>query len=629
MTTPAIAAPRNGRWLSTLVLLLAGSASALLLWSRRDYVPIFDGRIYADCIQQAAANPGYLGGYRCAGHIAESYIAILAFAARLVPHTPATLLVANALLLLVGAVALWRLARSAFPGEEHRIGRALIVGAFLVHPIVLAGLVQPGLDFGLLVFSLCALAAAIEGRRWALVSFGIALVFSNEPGVVLYGVIAAAWLWRACAPHLSSGVPRRLGVATLGLLTLLALGARAPMSLMFFGIVLALVVFAPKPPVRPGRRGLVRAIGAAWPLVIPVGVLFAYLIAHKLHAAPVAAAGSSPPGAVWGKVSPFELIFVLLRPGMFDLPTRSTFALMLVTGFLWIPTVVLLLDLAVGTVRRARGLAPRELEGADASIASQLALVLVADAWLLSRFTTYANARYYLPVYPLVLVVTYGALVRLRMAARWRVAVMGTLAALLAISVIRTVDPVSRALWGTWRMGERSLLSITSITGECCGHGRDQLAYNLEFTELAALQDSLYERLRPTADSVLIVPWMSDWHTVDLVDGTTHHRTLREQGSVQPIVLAADSAIIKRVAQPTAWYIELPFATDTVFRDQLATKYDFGEPCYVKRHGYALAMRELRLRSSTATRPSIATRPATDIAGASPCSPPESALSVH
>src|SRR5215213_5236586 len=110
MTARAIETTKGTRWLPVIVLLAAASVSALLLWSRRDYVPLFDGRIYADCVSKVAADPGYIAQYRCAGHIAESYVAILVLAARLIPSTPVALLLANALLLVVGAVALWRLA---------------------------------------------------------------------------------------------------------------------------------------------------------------------------------------------------------------------------------------------------------------------------------------------------------------------------------------------------------------------------------------------------------------------------------------------------------------------------------------------------------------------------------------
>jgi hypothetical protein len=52
VTAPASAAStRSTRLPSALVLLTAASISALLLWSRRDYVPMFDGRFYTECIE--------------------------------------------------------------------------------------------------------------------------------------------------------------------------------------------------------------------------------------------------------------------------------------------------------------------------------------------------------------------------------------------------------------------------------------------------------------------------------------------------------------------------------------------------------------------------------------------------
>jgi hypothetical protein len=233
MTAPSVATTRSARWLPAIVLLAAATISALLLWSRRDYVPIFDGRIYADCIERVAADPTYFAQYRCAGHIAESYVAILAVAARLKPDSATALLLANTLLFVVGAVALWRLVRSTFPGEEHRVGRSLVVGAYLVHPVVLASVVQPGLDLGLLVFSLCALAAAVEGRRWALVFFGVCLIFAKEPGILLYGAIAAVWLWRRCSSMLSPDDASRVGIAALAFLGFLCLIQHQTPSALF------------------------------------------------------------------------------------------------------------------------------------------------------------------------------------------------------------------------------------------------------------------------------------------------------------------------------------------------------------------------------------------------------------
>jgi hypothetical protein len=622
MTAPAIATTRSARQLSVIALLAAASVSALLLWSRRDYVPIFDGRIYADCIESVAADPTNFGQYRCAGHIAESYVVPLAIAARLVPDSPAALLLANVLFLLLGAVALSRLVRTAFPGEEHRIGRSMVVGAFLVHPIVLAAVVQPGLDLGLLVFSLCALAAAVEGRRRTLMLFGVCLIFSKEPGVLLYGAIVGVWLWRRCSGMLSPDDATRVGIAALAFLGFVSLLQHETPSALLFLAAAGLVLRRKRQPALPPGKGLAGAVLREWPLAIPVLLLLGYLVYYKLRTS-----GETAPVVWGGEGGAIVLIGTLLRGGILDPSTLSSLALMFVVGFLWVPTLWMLVDLAIGAARLARSQPARPLPGVDRSALDFIVVVLLAEVWLLSRYVTFSNARYYLPVFPLTLVAAYASLVRLRVGPLGRGVVIASATALLAISAVRTLDPVSRAIWGTFPVGKRSLLSITSLRNECCGHGRDQLAYNLEFTNFASLQDALYERLKPTDSTVLVLPAEGDWYTVESIDRVTHRRTMRSHGVVRPKVVMAPDAYDLNAKR--AWYVELPFAGDTIFRVLLGRRFDMSEPCRVERGGYSIAVREMRLRSSAAVRPSVAAHPASDIAGTSPCAPPESALSVH
>jgi hypothetical protein len=205
--------------------------------------------------------------------------------------------------------------------------------------------------------------------------------------------------------------------------------------------------------------------------------------------------------------------------------------------------------------------------------------------------------------------------------------VLASVILLLTISAVRTVDPVSRAIWGTFPVGNRSLLSITSLRNECCGHGRDQLAYNLEFTEFASLQDALYERMQPSDSTVLVLPENGDWFTVGSLDSVTHRRTMRSQGTVRPKVLMAPDSYNLSAAR--AWYVELPFIKDTTYLPLIARRFDVGQPCSVMHGAYALAVREMRLRSSSTSRPSVAARPMHDPAGMPPCAPAAPALSVH
>jgi len=623
MTAPAIATTRSTHWLSVIVLVVAGSISALLLWSRRDYVPMFDGRFYAECIGKVAADPGYIAGYRCS-HIDEAYVAILAFAARLVPETPKALLVANTLLLLLGVAALWRVLRSAFPDEQHRVGRALVVGALLIHPIVLAAVVQPGLDLGLLVFSLCALAAALEGRRWTLASFGVLLIFTKEPGVLLYGAIVAVWVWRRVERMLSPDDATRVGTATLLILGVLALVGHETPSALFFLAAAGVAALRPRRPrrsARPSLEGLARTLLHEWPLIVPVVLLLGYLLYYGLRPSAL----NDGNAVMWGGGS--GAIGMLLRGGLFDLSTRISLLLMFVIGFLWVPSVWMLGDLAIGAVRHVRNLPARPLPGIDRSALAFIIVVLLADVWLLSRYVTYSNTRYYLPVFPLALIAAYAALVRLRVPAFGREAVMMVVTLLLAVSTVRTLDPVSRRIWGTFRFGDRSILSINSLTEECCGRARDQMAYNLEFTELSLLQDMLFARLKPSDSTVLVLERDVDWYTVGALDGVTHRRTLRSTGVVRPKVTTVGETDTLKAAR--AWYIEMPFTDDTNAIALITRRFELGARCTVSRGSYRLSAREMRLRSTAAASPSTMTPPASDSAGTSPCASRPTAASTE
>ncbi|MEZ4548259.1 MAG: hypothetical protein R3B51_11315 [Thermodesulfobacteriota bacterium] len=89
-----------------------------------------------------------------------------------------------------------------------------------------------------------------------------------------------------------------------------------------------------------------------------------------------------------------------------------------------------------------------------------------------------------LPVLP-VLVILFAD--SLPIVFRRQTVITGVLAAvliLLGVSSLRTVDPVSKRIMGTFNFGSHEILDMASF-GDARGyHGRDQLVYNFEFTEI-------------------------------------------------------------------------------------------------------------------------------------------------
>src|SRR5689334_16846328 len=160
--------------------MLAVVVALALLASRLDYVPLWDGRIYADCVVDAALASLRPSALRCAEHVSHSYMAFAGAIQRPSPGSYPLILLANALLYLAACSAFLVIARLAFPVAAHDLGRALLGIAFALHPSVLASVVQPTIDFPLLPAFLWAVVFAVRRQRAALIAVGVVMVFAKE-----------------------------------------------------------------------------------------------------------------------------------------------------------------------------------------------------------------------------------------------------------------------------------------------------------------------------------------------------------------------------------------------------------------------------------------------------------------
>ena len=155
-----------------------------ILWPERSYVPIWDGRVYADCAVNAAQRGLSMQSLRCAGHPSQGYAVFLALS-QLVRLGDVRLLFAVNALLGIGALLCIRLLLARlFPGGAFASSLDLVTLACAVHPVVLSTLLQVNIDFGVYVFFFAALAA-LAWRRYALVAIaGVLLCFSKETGTI-------------------------------------------------------------------------------------------------------------------------------------------------------------------------------------------------------------------------------------------------------------------------------------------------------------------------------------------------------------------------------------------------------------------------------------------------------------
>ena len=448
-----------------------------VLWPERGYVPIWDGRVYADCAVSAAQHGLSMQSLRCAGHPSQGYMVFLAVS-QLVHLGDVRLLFAVNALLGIGTLLCIRgiLAR-LFPDGIYARSLDLLTLVCAVHPVVLSTLLQVNIDFGVYVFFFAALAALVW-RRYALAAFaGVLLCFSKETGTLVFGVMVALWALFEWAPPAESATVR------------------------------------------------VRRLTPMWPTVLPLA-LFA------LHVATFA--GTSREGAIWKQGWQRGPLDGFVWFDFSDPVFRSYAAGILVLGFMWVATGVIAADLMVGGTRMVRRLPNRELPGADRRAVSYLIVLTAVIAYLLTSFRTWSNLRYFALLYPLLVILSFIALIRLGAGPRLRAAALSLMVVLFGLAAYRSADPISRAVYGTFSIGERVMYRMSSITAEGSGPGRDQLVYNLEFTGFHDVQNVLFRHIQPNAQTVIAMPRLTSWKIFSPIDSETLQRTLSPEHSFAP-----------------------------------------------------------------------------------------------
>ena len=140
------------------------------------------------------------------------------------------------------------------------------------------------------------------------------------------------------------------------------------------------------------------------------------------------------------------------------------------------------------------------------------------------------------------------------------------------------------------------MLRMASITRECCGIGRDQLVYSLEFTRLHEVMDDALAGMRADSGSLVVIPANTSWYTIGAVDRTTHRRTLRRTGTVEPIAVE-HGEIMKAPVRPERFtFLALPNADIPRALGNLGLFYEWGMPRRFERDGYAILAYDMTLR---------------------------------
>jgi hypothetical protein len=517
-----------------------GIYSVLMLPHLR-FVPIWDGRLYYECLRHAMSGGFHPLDFNCFAHPSMLYMVLLSIGQYLDPGSAVALNLTNILLGAMGIVAFWALAEALFPGSEQRTERGLLTLLYSVCPVVLASVLNPGPDTGVLVFSLLYAALLLRRKFGLAVAAAIFLVSSKESGILLYPIITVLFFG---IDFLGRRVPGKTAVREV-------LRRTAYFAPVFFSGAVALLQWATGRPIvweQPGRGN-----------------------------------GS--------------ILREFLLPRMAEIIHNTVILSVFVVNFDWLLVVVLAAAVCRigGQIVRKRFRVP---VGVEPDVAMFVVLLFLAMLYALTRFPTFTNLRYVLPIFPFLLLTFALAWRIIAPQRKLRLAGVAVMCILFVISARRTVDPVSEVVFGTFDFGRHRLLNITLAAGECCGHGRDQLAYNLEYTRFASIQDEIYGALRPSRKTPIVTEDEADWYLQGRVDDRTFRRTLDGDHSFRPRYLPLTALLEMRPGPERIFFVAYPNIPTSPNRVRLMRDYSRDEALSFGEGGYEIPVFRMTRRGA-------------------------------
>jgi hypothetical protein len=450
-----------------------------ILWPELRYVPIWDGRVYANCAIEAASN-GLAGlgmeSLRCAGHPSQGYIVFLAASQLLHFASIATLHFTNVLLGLLALASIRVVLARVIPDPARVRQLDLLTLLCAVHPVLLSTLLQVNVDFGVYVFFYATLAALMSEWFWLATLSGLLLCFSKETGVLAYALMVGLDIAFRMLP--AASMAERLKRARPLWMT--------PLPVLLFGVHVL-------------WWNATHAQSAVWKHTWQKGTIDGFKFFDL----------SDP-------------VFVSYAAGIF------------VVGFMWVVTATIAADLLWGGVRMARRLPKRAVRSVDPARLAYFTVLAVILTYLLTSFRTWSNLRYFALLYPMLIILGFTAMLRLGMKWRARMIALATCLVLFTVSIYRSVDPVSRAVYGTFSTGQRDMYRMSSITKEYDGPGRDEIVYNLQFTGYHHVQNALFRVLQPTDSTAFATSRVARWNIWSQLDAVSRERTLSQEDVIVP-----------------------------------------------------------------------------------------------
>jgi hypothetical protein len=170
---------------------------------------------------------------------------------------------------------------------------------------------------------------------------------------------------------------------------------------------------------------------------------------------------------------------------------------------------------------------------------------------------------------------------------------------LLLAANVRSIDPVSRAIFGVIKVGTVSLYDVSGIAHDFRVRDADHLCYNLQFVGLTRAIDAAYAGIRPDSQTTIVYPSTNRWGFWNPLDRTTYARTASPEGGITPRYADERTIAAMRSDRPAElWYIQQPTDADRTALESLGRFYDERSAASYTADGFTVVARHLVRRPS-------------------------------
>ncbi|HCS64161.1 MAG TPA: hypothetical protein DIW64_08805 [Cellvibrio sp.] len=493
-----------------------------------------------------------LDTYNVFGHSAMGYVGLLVLGQLIDYPNLFTLNFTNLLLATFSVFCTFKIFRWFLPSERHLPEVLLSTAIFALDPLFFATSIFINTDFPVLVFFTAALAALLYGRYGGFAIASLFMIFSKATGTLfwasLVGGIGLYGLIILCR-EIHAG--RRLSLGDLLPPTgILAVKHKLPLSTIFYRIFCIAL---------PG-------------------------IGFKLYSI-------AQEGAMWSASGGIK--FDSQGWNCFGFNTRimsNRAGEIFILNFHWVLVLIVLFSLLIGYGRhiersRKKTNITTEPSSIDASIkydhiesnsnnTEVMAVTAENNRWWATlpvfmcfltfvvfnlTYITYIIPRYVVYSGFFLIIFTLLSLQFAVESRKIRCILLAIVFTLFVLQTFRTIDPLSKWVFGSTAFSEHRILQIDSI-GEAQGNG---FVYNAEFT----MEDKLLNRMQkaiPIKPDTMIIAWNKDsgysWFTRGdtFVDAQTLERTIDKRNSFGYNIIEI-SDLHRAIAPPQAIYIYMPW----------------------------------------------------------------------